>query len=141
MKTGDLKDILVTNHLKVTPQRMAVLKAIYQIQGHPTPEEVHHCIHRSNPNIAIGTVYKTLETFVEKGILRRVKTDKGLMKYDSVNVKHHHLYCAESEKIEDYFDEELDRMLKEYFDRKQLPHFEVMDIKLQISGKFNDQST
>lgn len=141
MKTNDLKEILVNSDLRVTPQRLAVLKAVCQLHGHPSSEEVQQYIHRSNPNIALGTVYKTLETFVGKGILERVKTEKDFMRYDSVRTRHHHLYCADSEKIEDYFDEELDALLKEYFERKQIPHFQIRDIKLQIIGKFNEQLT
>jgi Fur family peroxide stress response transcriptional regulator len=58
------------------------------------------------------------------------------MRYDPILEKHHHLYCAESERIEDYFDDELNDMLKEYFERKQIPGFTIDDIKLQIIGKF-----
>ncbi|HOW26076.1 MAG TPA: transcriptional repressor [Bacteroidales bacterium] len=141
MKTGDLKNILVSNNLKVTPQRLAVLKAVKQLHGHPSPEDLWQFIQRSHPNIALGTVYRALETFEKKGIINKVKTAKDFMRYDSITEKHHHLYCAESEKIEDYFDDELDLLLKEYFERKKLPHFRIRDIKLQITGNFMDQLT
>jgi Fur family peroxide stress response transcriptional regulator len=139
MKTRDLKNILVSINLKVTPQRLAVLKAVKQLTGHPSSEEVRMFIQRTNPNIALGTVYNTLETFVEKGIIRKVKTEKDFMRYDPIIEKHHHLYCADSEKIEDYFDDELDGLLKEYFEKKNLLHFRIKDIKLQIIGNFVDQ--
>ncbi len=141
MKIGDLKSILVSKNLKVTPQRLAVLKAVKQLHYHPTSDDVRLFIQRTNPNIALGTVYNTLETFVEKGIISKVKTEKDIMKYDAVMDKHHHLYYTDSEKIEDYFDEELDRLLKDYFTKKEIPHFRIQDIKLQIIGNFVDQLT
>ncbi len=139
MKTEDFKNILVSKNLKVTPQRIAVLQAVTQLHCHPSSEDIRLFIKGNNPNIALGTVYKILETFVEKGIIHKVKTDNDIMRYDAVIARHHHLYGAESEKIEDYFDEELDTLLKEYFEKKKLPNFQIKDIKLQIIGNFTNQ--
>jgi hypothetical protein len=38
------------------------------------PENIIDFIKTNHPNIATGTVYKTLETFVEKGLIKKVKT-------------------------------------------------------------------
>ncbi|HUW93762.1 MAG TPA: transcriptional repressor, partial [Bacteroidales bacterium] len=70
--------------LNVTPQRIAVLEAVVKLNDHPTADEVSQFIRRNHPNIATGTVYKTLDTLVEKGILRRVKTERGILRYDAV---------------------------------------------------------
>lgn len=130
--------ILKGNHLKVTPQRLVILDAVHHLK-HPTAEEITEYIRKSHPNIATGTIYKTLDTFVTSGIIKRVKTDSDVMKYDGVMTPHHHLYCAESERIEDYNDTELNTLLKDYFVQKQIPGFEIQDIKLQIIGKFSDE--
>ncbi len=57
--------------LKITPQRIAVLEAIISLKNHPTAENIAEYIKANHPNIATGTVYKTLETFVEKGLAKR----------------------------------------------------------------------
>jgi Fur family peroxide stress response transcriptional regulator len=56
------------------------------------------------------------------------------MRYDSITKVHHHIYYAGSEKIEDYFDEELDNLLWKYFEQKKIPDFQLKDIRLQIIG-------
>ena len=61
--------------LKVTPQRIAVLDAVINLDNHPTTENVIDYIKSNHPNIATGTVYKTLETLVECTIIKKVKTD------------------------------------------------------------------
>jgi Fur family peroxide stress response transcriptional regulator len=137
MDFNGIRDILTTKNLKITPQRMAVLEALDSLKQHPTADNIIEFIRKNHPNIAIGTVYKTLETFVEKGIIQKVKTDKDVMRYDYIMDKHHHLYCDESDRIEDYFDEELNGLLEDYFNKKQIPDFTIEDIKLQIKGKFN----
>lgn len=130
--TKKLKD----KGLKVTPQRLAVLNAITHLKSHPTTENIIEFIRKKHPNIATGTVYKVLDVLVEHQLLKRVKTEKDVMRYDAVTEKHHHLYCTESERIEDYMDHELDQILEEYFRKKGIPDFEVDDIRLQINGKF-----
>ncbi|MDT8400304.1 MAG: transcriptional repressor [Bacteroidales bacterium] len=131
----NFEKILRQNNLKVTPQRIAVLQAVDQLHTHPTADEIRDYIQRKYPGIAAGTIYKILDILVEKGLVNRVKTGKDVMRYDGMVEKHHHLYCKKSEDIIDYFDEDLDRMLEEYFKKKSIPGFVIDDIKLQISGR------
>lgn len=136
MNITEVRDKLLENGLKVTPQRIAILEAIMVLKGHPTAEVITEYIRKNNPNIATGTVYKVLDTLVDNKIIMKVKTDKDIMRYDAIMDNHHHLYCAESERIENYFDEELDALIGDYFKKKHIPNFKIEDIKLQIMGKF-----
>ena len=131
----DLKD----SNLKVTPQRIAVLEALNKLRDHPTADKIKEYVVKNHPNIAVGTIYKTLETFVEKGLVKKVKTEQDVMRYDAILDKHHHLYCEDTERIEDFFDEQLNEMLENYFKKKKIPNFKVKDIKLQIIGTFNNK--
>ncbi|HAM08720.1 MAG: hypothetical protein A2X05_07170 [Bacteroidetes bacterium GWE2_41_25] len=124
--------------LKVTPQRIAVLDAVINLNNHPTAENVTDYIKSNHPNISTGTVYKTLEALVKCDIIKKVKTDADIMRYDAIVEKHHHLYCADSERIEDFVDPELDKMLENYLKDKKIRNFTIKDIKLQIVGKFSD---
>lgn len=130
---------LKISNLKVTPQRMAVLEALSNLKNHPTVDKIKEYVAKNHPNIAVGTIYKTLETFVDKGLVKKVKTEKDVMRYDPILEKHHHLYCEKSEHIEDFFDDELNNMLEEYFKKKKIPNFKVNDVKLQIIGTFKNK--
>jgi len=128
------------SNLKVTPQRIAVLEALNILKNHPTADKIKEYVVKNHPNIAVGTIYKTLETFVEKGLVKKVKTEKDVMRYDAILENHHHLYCEETERIEDFFDEDLDNIIDKYFQKRKIPNFKVKDIKLQIIGTFNNKS-
>jgi len=130
--------ILIEKDLKVTPQRIAVLDTILNLNYHPTAENIAECMKLSFPHVAIGTVYKILEAFVEKGILTRVKTDDDTFRYDAILEKHHHLYSSQSEQIVDYYDDDLNKILEDHFRKKQIPDFIIEDIKLQIIGRFTN---
>lgn len=136
MQSESIRGLLTEKELKVTPQRVAVLDALSKLNNHPTADNVIAFIRKHHQNIATGTIYKTLDTFVEKGILKKVKTEKDVMRYDSILDNHHHLYSSDTENIEDYYDDELDKMIENYFKRKRIPNFTVEDIKVQIIGKF-----
>ena len=118
---------------------MVVFEAFTRVSKHPTAEMIIQVVRKKNPNISPGTIYKTLETFVQNGIIRKVKTDADIMRYDAVIDKHNHLFCSESDRIEDYFDSELNDMLEEYFRKKNIPNFRMEDFKLQLVGRFTDQ--
>ncbi len=141
MKFKKTKETLIKAGLKVTPQRLVVLEAVTKLGDHPTAERIIDFIKQNHPNIAVGTVYKTLETFVEKEIIEKVKTDKDIMRYDAILEKHHHLYCIKSDRIEDYYDDELNQILKDYFEKKNIKDFKIEDIKLQIIGNFLNNKT
>jgi Fur family transcriptional regulator, peroxide stress response regulator len=139
MKISDeyIRSIFWEKGLKITPQRIIILDAIYKLDKHPTADNIIKYIRKTHPNIAIGTVYKVLETLVENNLIKKVKTDKDIMRYDGEIENHHHLYCSECDLIEDYVDEELDELLSNYFKNKKIKGFKMEDIVLQIRGTFD----
>jgi Fur family transcriptional regulator, peroxide stress response regulator len=136
MKAEEISRSLVEKGLKVTPQRIAVYEAVVKLNNHPTAENIIKYIKKTYPNIATATVYKVLDALTENGLVKRVKTEKDIMRYDAILESHHHLYCTETDRIEDYNDEQLDRMIENYFQYNGIPGFQIEDIKLQINGKF-----
>lgn len=136
MDPDKLRSSLKDQGLKVTPQRVAVYEAITTLNTHPTADELAGYVRKHHPNIATGTVYKVLETLVRAGLIRKVKTDKDVMRYDAIMQPHHHIYCEESEKIEDYFDPELDSLLQEYFRKNHISEFEISEVRTQITGRY-----
>jgi Fur family transcriptional regulator, peroxide stress response regulator len=126
--------------LKVTPQRIAVFDAALNLNNHPTTDNIVEFIKANHPNIATGTVYKTLETLVKCGLILKVKTDNDIMRYDAIREHHHHLYCSDSNRIEDFYDENLDIIIHNYIKEINIPNFKIIDVRLQIIGKFTDKT-
>lgn len=131
------RDKLRERGLKITPQRLAIYEAVVSLNNHPTAENVIEYIKENHPNISVGTVYKVLDSLVENTLLKKVKTEKDIMRYDAILSHHHHLYCAETDRIEDYEDENLNSLINDYFKNHKIKNFKVQDIKLQITGIFH----
>lgn len=138
MRVEDISRKIEEKGLKVTPQRIAIFEAILKLNNHPSAENIIDFIRKSHPNISTATVYKVLDALTENGLIKRVKTEKDIMRYDAILENHHHLYCSKSDRIEDYNDEELNHLLSEFFKNKGVPNFHIEDIRLQVIGKFTD---
>ena len=100
MATENIREQLKQKGLKITPQRVAIHEAIIKLKNHPTAENIFNYIKKNHPNISIGTVYKVLDSFVEHNLLRKVKTEKDVMRYDAVLYHHHHLYHSRLQELQ-----------------------------------------
>lgn len=135
-KKLEIRDLIAEKGLKVTPQRMRVLEAIYKLDNHPTTENILEFIRKKDPNIGAGTVYNVLDTLTKNNIIKKVKTEKDVMRYDGILENHHHLYCIECDYVEDYNNKDLDILLKEFFENNQIDNFTIDEIKVNITGNF-----
>ncbi len=135
----DLKNVLSNYGLKATHQRILILEAFIEASEHPTAEMLYNAAKPKSPSLSLGTVYKTLDAFKEVGLVQKVKTDEDTVRYDAKTDNHHHLFCQKTNRIIDYEDEELEALLRDYFQRKQIDNFEIEDIQLQLNGKIKDQ--
>jgi Fur family ferric uptake transcriptional regulator len=88
---------LEKGHYRLTPQREAVLLTLYRERdGHLTSYELFNKAKKIYPELGLATVYRTLDLFLEMGLLREVQFDKGLTQYelrDHQDGHHHHLVC------------------------------------------------
>ncbi|TLD96785.1 transcriptional repressor [Helicobacter jaachi] len=87
-------------HLKITPQRIAMLNQI-QHNGHMSVEEIYEQIRHIYPSISLATIYKNVSALCEANILREIKAPKDKQKYELSSDRHLHVYCEVCGKLED----------------------------------------
>ncbi|MGH7885137.1 MAG: Fur family transcriptional regulator [Thermodesulfobacteriota bacterium] len=93
--------------LKVTPQRIAIYKELAKTEEHPSTEMIYNNIKDYYPNISLTTVYRTLETFENMGLISVVNVLYNAARYDANLDPHHHIVCVKCKKIEDVYDESI----------------------------------
>ncbi|UII23076.1 Fur family transcriptional regulator [Fulvivirga ligni] len=130
----DIQTKISDSGLKVTHQRTVILEAVHVMNSHPSVEQIYDYVKQSCPSISLGTVYKTAETFVEKGLIAKVSTHEGQMRYDPKLDNHGHIYCANTSEIIDYYDEELNDVIINFFKKKKVSNLKIKNITLQING-------
>lgn len=92
--------ILKDNHLKITPQRLAILKEIQKF-GHISIDEIYENIKESNPSMSLATIYKNLASMQEAKIIDEVKLPNQKQRYELTKNPHIHLICENCGKIVD----------------------------------------
>ena len=85
--------------LRLTPQRLAIARAVLQAR-HPTVGEVFATVQHQFPTIAVTTVYATLSTMTEKGLVRALPYSPAV-RYDANVRLHANLVCTECGGITD----------------------------------------
>ncbi len=133
-----IKELLIEHDLKSTHPRIAVLHELMLCEEHPSAEQLFERITDKNPSISLGSVYRVLEKLVDVKLATRVATKSGSKRYDANLDPHSHIYSVNTEEIQDFHDEELSLLIKDYFEKKQIKNFVIIDIKLQINGEKND---
>src|SRR6202051_1489952 len=87
--------------LAVTPQRLAIIKALLTSAEHPRADAVYELVRREHPHISLATVHRTLETLCEIGEARKVTTLHDSARYDGNLAPHHHVVCVRCRRIRD----------------------------------------
>ncbi len=132
---GQIKDRLSEAGLKATHPRIVVLKELMVSDDHPTAESIHEIIKTDNPSISLGSVYRVLDVLVDSGLIQRVSVRSGSKRYDANMNPHGHFYCLQSNKIQDFYDEELYGLINDFFRKKRIKNFKIKEIKLQVNGE------
>ena len=92
-----LKDL----NLKVTHQRLAILKYLDENNTHPTAEEIYSKLKQKNPSLSKTTVYNSLEVLKKYGIIQSLTICGSEHRYDFKEGMHHHFLCKKCGKIID----------------------------------------
>jgi Fe2+ or Zn2+ uptake regulation protein len=79
--------------LRWTPQRQAIVDALFRLSNHPTAEEIYAAVRRLHPGMSRATVYNTMETLATMGWLGTIHAADGTRRYDPDPAPHHHLRC------------------------------------------------
>ena len=79
--------------LRNSKQKDIILRALEEHCIHPTAEELYKYIHEEHADIGVATVYRNLNKFAEKGIIRKIIGLDGASHFDSCMEPHFHFIC------------------------------------------------
>ncbi len=89
--------------MKLTHQRLEIFKELLEAKDHPSAERVHERLQDRMPTIAIDTVYRTLSTFDELGLIKKLHISNDRTLFDFNTDQHHHFVCSRCKKVEDIY--------------------------------------
>ncbi len=86
---------------KRTPQRLAILDYLDGNTAHPSAEDIYRAVAKRYYSMSFATVYNTLNTLSQAGVVRELTIDPDRKRYDPDTTMHHHLICVTCRKIVD----------------------------------------
>ena len=111
MKTVDIEQLLLSKGVKPTPQRAVIVEYLLQTSSHPTAEDVMKAVEGKLPvSLSRATVYNTLNTLVESGLIKEVVTEPGRTRYDAKTSQHHHFVDVTTGHIYDVEPEQVSKL-------------------------------
>ena len=93
--------ILRKSGIKVTPQRLEVLRYLDQNMVHPTVDDIFTALKKTNPSLSRTTVYNVLDVFGKHGLVEVLTISGNQTRYDLRTRQHQHFLCKSCGKILD----------------------------------------
>ena len=110
LKLQDFECRCRDNGLKITPQRVAIFKALVSTDAHPTAEEVYKMVRQDIRNISLDTVNRTLLTLAQIGAAFQVEGTGQPRRFDGDLGDHQHFLCVKCGKVIDFHYEPFDNI-------------------------------
>lgn len=125
-----------------TKPRDVILDILSRSKAHLSAKEIYDAIYSTYPGIGLTTVYRTLELFHQLGLVQKVASPDGQLRYelkaeDSSKGHHHHLICVRCGKIIDYQDfaeEEMELVKKTEKILSKKHNFIIFDHNIEFLG-------
>jgi Fur family transcriptional regulator, stress-responsive regulator len=100
--TDELAGRLRARGLRATATRVAVLRAVGELPGHPDTDTIAGHVRATAGAISTQAVYDGLHAMTRAGLLRRIEPAGSPARYETrVGDNHHHLVCRECGRTED----------------------------------------
>lgn len=134
-----LKEGIKEAGVKLTHQRLEICREIAHSTEHPDAEAVYQGVRERVPTISLDTVYRTLWTLLDLGLIGTLGFPRDRMRFDGNIAPHHHFICTRCGEAQDFYSEELDqlRLPEEIaaYGSVQNTRVEVKGICLRCSGE------
>lgn len=102
MKKNDFEEILNKAGLKKTEVRLLLLDFLSKTKAPLSANTIFEKLKKNKLDQV--TIYRTLDSFLEKGLIKKVETGKREAEYELIDEHddHHHMICVKCNKIEDF---------------------------------------
>jgi Fur family ferric uptake transcriptional regulator len=127
---GEIVKRLSEKGYRMTPQRLMIVSAIEDSDGHISAEEIYTQVAAKYPHVNISTVYRTLELLKQLGLVTETDFGEGRVRYHPAGKgHHHHLVCTGCGAVIDLDESSLSSLkrmlLREYKFRADLRHLAI----------------
>lgn len=108
-----LAETLRRRGYRITPQRLAVIRAFADGRAHPTAEEVHQRLLPRHPSMSLATVYKTIALLKKEALILEIDFGSRNNRYDLLRpYPHPHAICTRCGAVADPGDPDVSTLME-----------------------------
>lgn len=97
--------------LRMTRQRLALLKVIAASSDHPDATELHRRVHAIDPSTALSTVYRTLSILEQRGVIHRRSFEGAPARFEQADDGHHdHIIDLDNGEVIEFFSARIEEL-------------------------------
>lgn len=89
--------------LRMTPQRVMLLRVLSRTRTHPTAAELYRRVRRHLPSVSHATVYRNLQELVRARLIATLERAGAAVQYDVNPDDHHHFVCTRCGRVSDIY--------------------------------------
>ena len=81
-KVEDCINHLKEHHVRITPQRHAILTYLIETHNHPTADDIYQALVSDFPSMSVATVYNNLRLLMDMNIVTELKYGDTSSRFD-----------------------------------------------------------
>ena len=112
--SSPMESALRADGVRVTRQRVAILKALEQSMDHPDANELHRRAQEIDKSVSLATVYRTLSVLEDQGVIHRHAFEGGGARFETADMPHHdHIIDVESGEVLEFQNPRIEELQSE----------------------------
>ncbi|MCL1937117.1 MAG: transcriptional repressor [Candidatus Azobacteroides sp.] len=125
-------EYLSENKCRKTPERFAILDLIYSDHRHFDMDTLYEAMNERNFRVSRATLYNTMQLLLDCKLVLKHQFGQNMAFYERAynNEFHHHLICTRCNKVQEYKDLELKKIIQ----NKKINRFTPTHYSLYIYG-------
>jgi Fe2+ or Zn2+ uptake regulation protein len=123
-----LAEGLKNRNIKLSNRRLKVLKYLSENLNHPTVDQIYNGLLNEVPGLSKTTVYSTLRTLMDAGLVRVINIEDNETRYDVVTETHGHFKCEDCGTILNF------NIDIQSFSTEELSGFKIVDRNVYFKG-------
>jgi Fur family ferric uptake transcriptional regulator len=128
-----LVEALRAEGVRITRQRIAILRVIAQAVDHPDANEIHRRAQAIDASTSLSTVYRTMQVLERRGAIQRHSFEGAPARFETAGRIHHdHIVDVDTGKVIEFSSDDIERLqvkiAAEY-------GYEIVRHRLEIYGR------
>ena len=130
--SSEIENKCIQQGVRLTEQRKLVAKVMSESTDHPDVDELHKRVNKIDSKISIATVYRTVKSFEEAGVVAKHDFKGTKARYEEATHEHHdHLIDINTGEITEFVNEDIEKLQEKVAAKLG---YKLVDHRLELYG-------